>query len=49
MDSLEIRDAAVRAAEWWGDPEMRSVLESHSERETWLEEYIADVIDDLGE
>ena len=49
MDSAEIRDAAVRAAEWWGDAQMRSVLTSHSESEPWLREYIRDVIDDLGE
>lgn len=47
MDSAEIREAAVRAAEWWGNPQMRSVLESHSEVEAWLEEYISDVIGDL--
>ncbi len=49
MDSAEIRDAAVRAAEWWGDAEMRTVLIAHSEPETWLQDYIRDVIDDLGE
>ena len=48
MDSAEIREAAVRAAEWWGDPLMRSVLESHSEVEAWLEEYISDVKCDLN-
>ena len=49
MDSAEIRDAAVRAAEWWGDAQMRTVLISHRESEPWLQEYIRDVIDDLGE
>ena len=49
MDSAEIRDAAIRAAEWWGDAQMRSVLISHCESESWLREYIGDVIDDLGE
>ena len=49
MDDVEIRDAAVQAAELWGDPDMRSVLESHSEPEPWLQNYIRDVIDDLDE
>ncbi len=49
MDDVEIRDAAVQAAELWGDPDMRSVLESHSEPEPWLRNYIRDVIDDLDE
>ena len=49
MDNAEIRDAAVRVAEWWGDRDMRTVLKSHSEPETWLQSYIRDVIEDLGE
>ena len=49
MDDVEIRDAAVQAAELWGDPDMQSVLESHSEPEPWLRDYIRDVIDNLGE
>ena len=49
MENAEIRDAAVRAAEWWGDAQMRTVLISHRESEPWLQEYIRDVIDDLGE
>ena len=48
VDDAEMRDAAVHAAEWWGDPDMRNVLESHSEPEPWLRDYIRDVIDDLG-
>ena len=49
MDDVEIRDAAVQAAELWGDPDMQNVLESHSEPEPWLRNYIRDVIDDLDE
>ena len=48
VDDVEMRDAAVQAAEWWGDPNMRNVLESHSEPEPWLRDHIRDVIDDLG-
>ena len=46
---VEIRDAAVQAAESWGGSDMRNILESHSEQEPWLRDYIRDVIDDLGE
>lgn len=48
-DDVEIRDAAVQAAELWGDQEILPVLKSHSEPEPWLQDYISDVIDDLGE
>lgn len=46
-DNAEIRDAAVQAAEEWGDPELCGVLESHSEEEPWLRQYIRNVIEDL--
>ena len=49
LDDVEIRDAAVQAAELWGDHEILLVLESHSEPEQWLRDYVSDVIDDLGE
>ena len=49
LDDVEIRDAAVQAAELWGDREILLVLKSHSEPESWLRDYIFDVIDDLGE
>ena len=49
MSDIEIRDAAVQATELWGDVEMRSVLEQHSEPEPWLRDYIRDVLADLGE
>lgn len=49
LDDVEIRDAAVQAAELWGDREILPVLKSHSEPELWLRDYISDVINDLGE
>ncbi len=49
MDDVEMRDAAVQAAEWWGGPDMQNVLKSHSESEPWLQDYIWNVIKDLGE
>ena len=48
MDSVEIRDAAIQAAESWGDSDLVEVLGAHSESETWLQRYISDVIDDLA-
>ena len=47
MDDIEVRDAAIQAAESWGGVQIRSVLNSHRESESWLREYIGDVIDDL--
>ena len=49
MEDIEIRDAAIQAAESWGGREMVDVLTSHDEPESWLREYIRDVIDDLRE
>lgn len=48
-DNVEMRDAAVQAAESWGDSEIRQTLQAHSEPERWLRKYIEDVIDDLKE
>ena len=45
---IEIRDAAVQAAESWGGEEIIGILKSHQEPETWIREYIEDVIEDLG-
>ena len=47
-DDIEMRDAAVQAAESWGGQELAVVLKSHHEPEEWIREYIQDVIDDLG-
>lgn len=46
---VEIRDAAVQAAELWGDRGIRTILLAHSEPEPWLRDYVRDVADDLGE
>ena len=48
LADVEIRDAAVQAAELWGDSDILPVLKSHSEPELWLRDYICDVIDDFG-
>ena len=49
---LEIRDAAVQAAESWADHVIVVVLKAHLEaqpnEEHWLAEYIEDVISDLS-
>lgn len=49
MEDAEIRDAAVQAAEYWGGQDIRNVLEAHNEPLRWLQKYIMDVIEDLGE
>lgn len=46
--NAELRDAAVQAAESWGEPESVRVLISHDEAEPWLRDYIEAVIDDSG-
>ena len=48
-DDIEIRDAAVHAAEFWGGSEIVDNLISHNEPVPWLQDYIRDVIDDLAE
>ena len=48
-NSVEVRDAAIQAAESWGDSELIEVLKAHSETEPWLRQYLNDVIDDLSE
>ena len=50
LPSVEIRDAAVQAAETWGDAEFCDVLRAHAETaetQPWLRQYILDVINDL--
>ena len=47
MDDVEMRDAAVQAAESWGGREVVDVLMSHDEPEPWLRECIPEIIDDL--
>ena len=38
-DDMELRDAAIQAAEFWGDPGLREILADHSEPVSWLDEY----------
>ena len=45
--SLQMRDAAVQAAETWGDRQAVEVLEAHVESDEWLRDYVVGVIDDL--
>ncbi|MCY4149309.1 MAG: hypothetical protein OXF73_08215 [Gammaproteobacteria bacterium] len=49
IDDVEIRDAAVQAAESWGKVEFCNVLEKHSEDVHWLNDYIQDVVCNLKE
>ena len=46
-DDMELRDAAIQAAEFWGDPGLREILADHSEPVSWLDEYRRGVMDDL--
>lgn len=48
-NDVEMRDAAVQAAEEWGDTEVQDVLRRHTEKVSWLRDYIKDVLEDLGE
>lgn len=49
MDNIEMRDAAIQAAETWGDKEILGVLQAHAESSSWLRSYVEDVISDLSE
>ena len=44
---IEIRDAAVQAAESWGGAEIVNILIAHNEPEPWLRDCIPEIIDDL--
>ena len=44
---IELRDAAIQAAESWGEPGLREILAAHSEPVSWLDEYRRGVMDDL--
>lgn len=46
--SIEIRDAAVQAAELWGDGAVVSLLRSHREPCPWLADYVNRVVRDLS-
>lgn len=47
-DHLEVRDAALQAAESWGGVEIVRILREHREPVTWLAESIDQVVSDLG-
>lgn len=48
LDSVEIRDAAVQAAEIWAGQEMVEVLSQHRESVPWLRDYVEGVVGDLS-
>ena len=48
IDNVEVRDAAVQAAESWGDSDSLDILRAHADPEPWLQQYIVDVIEDLA-
>ena len=43
---VEMRDAAAKAADSWGDTELLPILEGHSEPVPWLADFIRDVVTD---
>lgn len=45
---LGVRDAAIQAAEQWGDSRLVTTLQSHKEDVPWLAEYLSHVIDDIS-
>ncbi len=47
VTDIEIRDAAAQAAESWGGPKIREVLQLHSETVPWLRAYIDDILEDF--
>jgi len=49
VDDIEIRDAALNAAEFWGGQRMRHMLSGKVEAEPiqWLQDYMRDIIEDL--
>lgn len=47
-DHLEVRDAALQAAESWAGVEMVRILRAHDEPVAWLAESIDQVVSDLG-
>ncbi len=45
----EVRETAVQLAEVWEEAGVCSILKAHREPESWLREYIGDVIEDADE
>ena len=48
LSDVQLRDAAMQAAENWGDSAMIVVLQEHTENIQWLDAYRKDVIADLN-
>lgn len=46
---LELRDAAVQAAEIWADKGTITILKNHNDDVDWLQDYICEVVDILNE
>lgn len=46
-DDVELRDAAVQAADQWGDESLLQILRAHRETEIWIKDYLERVIADL--
>lgn len=44
----EVREAAIRALEAWGEPEALDMLRRHEDAEDWVNEYVQQVIVDLS-
>ena len=44
---VDIRDAAVQAAELWGGRGIRTILLTHSEPEPWFRDYVREVVEDF--
>lgn len=47
-NSVEIRDAAIQAAENWENPSLASVLRAHRDPRAWLADYASRVANDLS-
>ena len=48
IDDVQIRDAAIQAAEHWGGSAISKVLSQHEEPVPWLRQYADDVLRDLS-
>lgn len=46
--SIEVRDAAVQAAELWEDPTAIELLRNHTEQNPWLADYIGRVLQEIA-
>lgn len=49
IDDVQIRDAAIQAAEHWGGSAISKVLAQHHEPIPWLHQYAKNVLRDLSE